>query len=245
MSEGNRNNNGNGGYNNNQYDPQSLLDGLGKCAIPQNQVGHVFREKTSSLQGKIEDLFANTCGIAEIDHVFIVPKFGKNGELENMLCRAYFCTSGNGDGDIWRVGSGKRNVNGRPTVIGLMGGAVSDSGDFDFSDKFKKVFAPLCLSENDKLEVFAVQGNKDIASINLDFFAVMAMALAIEPSSPYNFSILDAKPAGGKNDYQLLYTKYIDLGGSRKGRHKNRRVNYAELDSEFAKQDSNYNARRF
>lgn len=94
--------------------------------------------------------------------------------------------------------------------------------------------------------MFAAEGNKDVATINIDFFAIMAAALGIEPNSPYNFSILDAKPTGAKNDYMLLYTKFIDVGNNRRGRHKNRRVNYSELDSAFARQENNYNnSRRF
>lgn len=223
----------------NQYDPQSLMTGLDKVTVPQNQVGKVFREKTSALQVKIEDMIANTYQIGEIDHVFIAPRINKNGQLTDIFCRAYFDTQNVTDGNISRKGFGSVTGGKRQTAVALMGGAVATTGDFDLSDNFKKVFAPLALSDDDKLHVNAVPRNKDFACLDLDFFAVMSLMLAIGPNDPYNFSVLEAKPIN-KDDFVLLYTKFIETGSGKRGRHKGRRINYQDLDREFARQNEAY-----
>lgn len=236
MANSNQNNNQRFG---NQYDPQSLLEGLSKVTVPQNKVGEMFREKTSSLQVKIEDMLANTYSISEIDHVFIAPRINKNGQLTDIFCRAYFDTQNVTNGNIVRKGFGTASGGKRQTAVALMGGAVTTTGDFELSDQFKKVFAPLALSDDDKLHVNAVPRNKDFACIDLDFFAVMSLMLAIGPNDPYNFSVVDAKPIS-KDDYVLLYSKFIETSSGKRGRHKGRRINYQDLDREFARQNEAY-----
>lgn len=231
--------NDNNRFNQNQFDPRSLLDGLDKIAVPQNKVGNLYREKTSKLQGLFEDLIANTYGIQEIDHVFIAPKLNRDGSLANIYCRAYFNTRDVTNGDIVRTGIGAPNGK-RMTVVQMLGGAASGSGDFELSDKFKSVFAPLALSEdNNKLIVHAVPGSKDYACLDIDFFAMMSLALGISSNDPYDFSIITAKPLGG-DDFLLLYSKFIEVGSGKRGRHKGRQINYKELDKEFARQNNHY-----
>lgn len=229
-------------FNQNQYNPEELVKELDHTAIPFNRAGNLYREKTSSLQAKLEDMIANSFGIQEIDHIFILPIFDKNNNLEDVLCRAYFDTKDVSNGDIVRTGRGRVSNGGRFNVVQYMGGAAVATGDFQLSDKFKKVFAAVALSDDDKLHVNSIKDNPNVAVLDIDTNAILSVALAIDDSnSPYNFSILDATRINN-DDYMLLFTKHIETGAGKRGRHKGRRINYGELDRAFAKQSARYNS---
>lgn len=226
-------------FNDNRYNPQELIKGLQETAVPLNQSGIEFTERTSSLQSKAEDMIANTWGIQEIDHLYILPIFDKNGDLVDMLARVYFNTKDVQDGDIVRVGYGKPSNNGKPNVLDYVGGGTTSSGDFRTSDKFKRTFAALALSDDDRLHVKSIKENPYVAVLDLDINALMQTILQIDANAPYNFKFLGAARLGGE-DYNVLISKHIDLGSGKRGRHRGNRMNYAELDRAFAKQNSKY-----
>lgn len=230
-------------FNQNQYNPEELIAGLERTAVPLNKAGLLFREKTSSLQAKVEDMIANTWGIQEIDHVFILPIFDKNGNLEDVLCRAYFDTKDVSNGDIVRTGRGRvTNNGGKFSVVQYMGGAATAAGDFQLSDNFKKIFAAVALSDDDRLHVNAIKDNPNVAVLDIDTNALLSVVLGIDDNnSPYNFSILDAARINN-DDYMLLFTKHIETGAGKRGRHKGRRINYNDLDRQFAKQNARYSS---
>lgn len=228
-------------FNQNQYNPEELIAGLDRTAVPLNKVGNLFREKTSSLQAKIEDMIANSWGITEIDHIYILPIFDRNGNLEDVLCRAYFDTKDVSNGDIVRTGRGRvAGSSGRLNVVQYMGGAATSSGDFQLSDRFKKTFATVALSDDDRLHVNSIKDNPNVAVLDIDVNAILSVALSIDESTPYNFSILDAVRINN-DDYNIMFTKYIETSSGKRGRHKGRRINYNELDKAFAKQNARYN----
>lgn len=232
--------NNNNRFNQNQYNPEELIAGLDRTAIPLNKVGNLFREKTSVLQTKIEDMIANTWGINEIDHIYILPLFNRNGDLEDVLCRAYFDTKDVVEGDIVRTGRGRVPNSGKFNVVQYMGGAATSTGDFQLSDHFKKVFAAVALSDDDKLHVNSIKDNPNVAVLDIDVNAILAVALTIDESMPYNFRILDGVKIGN-DDYSVMLAKYIETNSGKRGRHKGRRTNYNELDRAFAKQNARYN----
>lgn len=242
-------NNNNNRFNQNQYTPEELIEGLTKTAVPLNQSGIIIRERVSALQTKIEDLIANTWGIAEIDHVYLSVVTDRNGVLRDILTRAYFNTYDVTNGDIVRTGRGKTNNKGVFNAVEYMGGAAVATGDFQLSDKFKKSFAAVALTDDDKLDVRSLENNPGIGILDLDTRAIMSVVLLIDEASPYNFEIPSAQNVGSNNDpeYILKIEKYIDLSSRKRGRHKGRRVNYAEHDKAFAKQNARYtdNGRRF
>lgn len=232
-------NNQNNRFNHNQYNPEELIAGLDKTAVPLNKVGNLYREKTSSLQAKIEDMIANTWGITEIDHIYILPIFDRNGNLEDVLCRAYFDTKDVSNGDIVRTGRGRVSNSGKLNVVQYMGGAATSTGDFQLSDHFKKAFAVVALSDDDKLHVNSIKDNPNVAVLDIDINAILSIALAIDESTPYNFSVLDAVRINN-DDYSIMLTKHIETNSGKRGRHKGRRINYNELDKAFAKQNARY-----
>ena len=243
----------NNNYSNVSFKPEDLIAGLTQTAVPLSQVGLVFKEKISILQSKVEDLIANTFGIEEIDHVFIYPDIERNGTICQIVCRAYFNTKGVTKGNIVRAGNGTATNNGQPTILSLMGSNVNQGG-FDVSDDFKKKFAALQAQTDDKsnkLKIYGIKGNRDIAVLDLDFFAVMSVVLGIGSDSPYDYSVLSVSPIGSGNnpDYTILISKFIDAGNRNKGRRKNRNVDYTSLDREFSNKVSggrnNNNGRSF
>ena len=238
---GNQNNQQrNGGYNPKQFSAEELVAGLEKVAIPLNKAAINYREKTSALQVKLEDLIANTFGISEIDHVFVMPKISRDGQLQTVLCRAYFNTQNVTSGNIVRRGVGSAK-GGTRTILDLAGmGAATGSGDFELSDQFKAVFAPLSPYDDGQLKVGSIPRNRDIACVDIDFFAIMTMALGIDSNAPYDFSILSAEPIGRGDDYVLLISKYISTNNGKRGRHKGSRVDYNSLDKEWSKQNNAY-----
>ena len=226
-------------FNDNRYNPQELIKGLGETAVPLNLKGYMYEERTSQLQAKAEDMIANTWGIQEIDHLHLLPLFDKNGNLVDMLARAYFNTKDVQDGDIVRVGYGKPTNAGKPNVLDYVGGGATSSGDFRTSDKFKKTFAALALSDDDRLHVKSIKENPYVAVLDLDIAATMQTILQIDNSAPYDYRFIGGTRINS-DDYKVLFVKYIDLGQGKRGRHRGNRMNYAELDRAFAKQNSKY-----
>lgn len=233
---------------NQDFTPESLLNGCDKTCIPMNKVGNVYRMKGSVLQASFEDMVVNTYHIDEIDHVAIMPKFDRNQNVQAILCRAYFDTKDVSNGDIVRKGYGAASGGGSSqTILPFIGGATTGQGDFELSKHFKEVFTPLSISDDDQLRVGSIPRNRNIACLDIDFFAFMTLALGIESDSPYDFTVLGVEPIGskGNGDYLYLISKYIDTRSGKRGRHKKNRVDYATLDREWANSNDAYsNARR-
>lgn len=229
-------------YNANQYNKEDLLEGLDDISIPMSKKGNIYTIRLKELQQSLELCFVSTYGIDETDHVVILLKYDRNDDLVNALARVYFNTKGVTNGNIVRKGFGVANGGTAGTILQFVPGATfGGDGDFTTSDLFKEVFAPLAVSRGDEaLYVGSIPNNDYIACVDLDFKAVSAFALNISETSPYNFSLLSAKPLGG-GDHLLLFGKYIDTTSGIRGRHRRKNnVNYAALDREFAKQNDIY-----
>lgn len=230
------NSNNKGQYMQTTYDAATLAEGLDTLNIQLNKNSSGYKEKLSNLQALLESMVEYTFGIREIDHIGILPKFDRNKKLTTVLCRAYFDTRGVVDGNIKRKGAG---TGGNNTILSMLGGAIAGDGDFEVSDQFKKIFAPLSAYDDNKLHIDSIPRNPNIACVDLDFFAVMTLALNIKADDPYNFTILGAEPIGKGDDFMMSFTKYIDIRPGKRGR-RNKGINYGSLDREWAKQNDAY-----
>lgn len=236
----NNQNKGNNGYGN-QYDATSLVEGLMDVSPSCNMHSVGFRDKKSKLEVDLESIIAGTLGVDEIEHLAIMPRFTRDGRLTDILCRAFFNTEGIAEGNIVRKGSGSMVKSNRSTILDLVdGGGIIGGGDFEISDNFKKVFSPLLINSEGKFIINSIPQNRYIAVLDLDFNALMCLLLKIKSDSPYNFTILDVKPVDN-NDFIMIYSKFIDTGSRRRNRKgRNSRVNYQDLDREWAKQTNAY-----
>lgn len=209
---------------------KDLILGLSRPVIPINPVAAEYRETTSTLCQFIVDMFANSFKIAETDHAFVYPVRNKQNQIVGFNLNLYFNTRGNNQNkNIWRVSGAKaQNNNGRPDLMALAGARMSDGG-FKMSDTFKQIMCPISAGGDNKIEVKADINNRDVAVIECDFFAVLAMCLDIKSDDNYDFTILSCDPVrDGQDslDYLLSFRKEIS-GNNRKGK---RGYDYADSD---------------
>lgn len=231
MSEPNRNNN-NG---NNEGYGQKLIEGLVPAiAIP--TIGTVFKDTTQALAVKINEEISGTFQLPELDNIIITPRIARNdvGAAE-MIATAYFSTN-NPNGHIYyRGGKGKnsRGENGRVNMVNTAGIAAGGTGPFGTDDHFNTVIKPLC-KVNDKgnpiMNIKAVPGTNNLAQIELDFNALLCLALSIKPNDPYDFGILSVEPIPNTSNFSIVIMKLIASNGVRKGR--NSQVNYSRIEQE-------------
>ena len=244
----NNNNTGNkenkGNYNPDAYSSAELVKGLLKNPVSLNLRTLGFKEKASSLAIKFEQMFIDSFHINEIDHIFVKPKLNRDGTLATVLCRAYFDTKDVVSGNIVRksfIGEGNgNNAQTVRTIIPLVGGGVVGGGDFTLSDNFKECLAPLSINDDGRIDIRTIPRNKWIATMDLDFFALMSVALGIKSNDPYNFTIVEAKSISNGSDYSINIMKYIDTRFAAKRGRKGNRVDYDSLDREWAQQNDAY-----
>lgn len=227
MSETNKNNNE--GYG------QKLINGLDP-AIALPTIGKVFKDTTQSLAVKLNEELAGTFELPEIDNIIITPRVARNdvGATE-LIATAYFSTT-NPNGNIYyRGGKGKnqRGENGRVNMVNTAGIAAGGTGPFGTSEHFNTVIKPLC-KVNEKgnpiMNIKTVPGANGLAQIELDFNALLCLALSIKPNDPYDFGILSVDPIPNTSNFSIVIMKVIASNGVRKGRTG--QVNYARIEQD-------------
>lgn len=225
----------------NQNYGADLIKGLAP-AIETPEIGKVFNDTTQALAEKIADEFRTTFGITETDKIIITPKLARNSTgISDVTVNAYFSVSG-ASGNVYYRGKGGANKTneGRISLMNTAGAGSGGSGIYGTSEQFVSVMKPLCRTNPDNgklmLNLRSVQGT-NVASLELDFNAVMCLVLGITPNDVYDFLILQMSPIANTNNYTMLYMKYIAGNGSRKG--KTSGINYARIEQDLFRRVNN------
>ena len=220
-------------FNERQFTPEGLLEGLLTTAAPFKTVGVEFVETTESLAAKIVDVFDETFGIHEIDHCLLYPRRNKQGQVVDFDAVLYFNTAKGGNNKtIKRVGDNQnsRRQDGRTNLMALVG-QRTQSGAFDISDEFKKAIAPYAeLDNNGNIVVFADEHRKEIAMVEANFFKLLAMLLDIKSTDSYDFTVADCTPVNNREDclnFRLIIVKEILPDNRRRNKSG---INYDAMD---------------
>ena len=229
MSEPNRNNNNNEGYG------QKLIEGLAP-AIQIPTIGTVFKDTTQALAVKINEEISGTFSLPELDNIIITPRVARNdvGATE-LIATAYFSTN-NPNGNIYyRGGKGRnsRGENGRVNMVNTAGIAAGGTGPFGTNEHFNTVIKPLCkVNEkgNPVMNIKSVPGANGLAQIELDFNALLCLALSIKPNDPYDFGVLSVEPIPNTSNFSIVIAKMITSNSARRG--KNSQINYSRIEQE-------------
>lgn len=222
---------------------KNMIEGL-RPAIECAEVGRVYQCTTEELGYKLAEELVTRFKLVECDNIILTPKLAKNQTgAYDIYAKAYFTQQPNGN--VYKKGSGngnRRNNDGRIDMVGTSG-TGGGTGAFGVSDQFRQIMGPLCkVNDNGKpiMNLRTVQGFPNAAELELDFYALMCLALGIKPEDCYNFAILQVTPINTTNNFNLLYMKLISANGYRKG--NNSKINYARIaQNEFRKYNSNGN----
>lgn len=237
-------NNGNGGYNPNQFKQQELQEGLFKVPDTSGLIGLLFNKRKSGWEDDIQSMFISTYGVSECSNVSFLPLFNRGEDLPyDVLCRAFFDTLNAASGMITRVGSDVvARPNGHITTIFDLGGtnAFLEDGDFNVSEEFKKLFGALSVNPGRELQIRQVPNKPHVACVDLDWRSVMCLRLGIQDNDPYNFTVIKTEPiTDAKNeivDYFMMISKFISTDNRRKKNAERNKsnVDYEELNRHWA-----------
>lgn len=208
-----------------------LVKGLSPAMdIP--EIGRIFKDTLPNIGAKVRAELAGPFHLEECDKVIIMPKLARNQVgASDMGVTAFFVPSPGGN--IYFRGKGKNGGNtgngGRINMIQSAGAAAGGTGPFQTTADFDKVIKPLCKT-NDKGDPIMVikQQRGGIASVELDFNAVMCLVLGIKPKDPYDFTVISIIPTD--NNFTLVAAKTI-IGAQSKGSKSN--IDYAQLEREI------------
>ncbi|MCM1218503.1 MAG: hypothetical protein NC548_28785 [Lachnospiraceae bacterium] len=221
--------------NNNTYG-NGLVDGL-KPAMDIPQIGAIFKDTLANIAKKLRAELAGSFKLTECDNVIILPRLAKNsvGATEIGVTAFFVPTPG---GNIYFRGKGKNNSGngGRVNMIQSAGAAAGGTGPFGTSAEFEQVIKPLCKT-NDKGEPIMTikQQRGGVASVELDFNAVMCLVLGIKPNDSYDFSVISIMPIAD-NNFMIVVAKMI-VGRQNKGSKSN--IDYAQLEREMMRRFNN------
>ena len=213
---------------------EDLVAGLAP-AIPMSETGRVYRDTLQNLAVNINQCIATSFNLPELDNIIFTPRVAKNDVgASDMIATAYFNTS-NVNGNIFYTGKkgNRNNDGGRLNVLSAAGYGGGGTGPFGVNDHFRSIIKPLCkVNDNGKpiMNIKTVPGAKDIASIELDFYAVLSLGLGVKPNDPYDYDVLSIIPIPNTSNFTITIMKYITNNGIRKGR--NSTVNYARIEQE-------------
>lgn len=208
-----------------------LIDGL-KPAMDIPEIGRIYKDTLGNLATKVRAELATSFKLEECDKVIIMPRLARNqvGASDIGVTAFFVPTPG---GNIYFRGKGKNNSGGnggRINMIQSAGAAAGGTGPFGTSAEFEQVIKPLCKT-NDKGEpVMTIKQQRGgVASVELDFNAVMCLVLGIKPKDPYDFTVINIMPIAD-NNFMIVAAKMI-VGGQSKGSKSN--IDYAQLEREI------------
>lgn len=216
---------------------KDLVEGL-KPAIDIPEIGVIFKDTLQNIGTKVRAELAGAFQLDECDKVIIMPKLARN-QVGASDIGVTACFVPNPGGNIYFRGKGKNGGNngngGRINMIQSAGAAAGGTGPFQTSATFDQVIKPLCKT-NDKGEPIMVikQQRGGIASVELDFYAVMCLVLGIKPKDPYDFTVISIIPTD--NNFTLVVAKTI-IGAQSKGSKSN--IDYAQLEREIYRRYNN------
>ena len=229
-------------FNENQFSQSKLIEGLDTVSIPMNRSGAEYTITATKLGECIKSIISDNLGITEVVHVSIYPEVDRSGSLCNMYCKAFFDTTGRDGNNIvkagFNTGGGNRNNNnGKTNLLEIAGGNIVPNGSYKLSDTFKSVMFTLCnVPDGKPLPIRNMKNQKNIAELDLDFNAVMCIALGIDDKAPYDFSVIQVEQHNNGNDvtdFELLISKYIDLSTNNRRRNRRNGIDFYNIDKQF------------
>lgn len=224
---------------NNKYG-QQLVAGL-KPAIELPEMGKVFQDTTQGLASKLADLIKTTFGIPEVDNLIITPKLARNSVGISDVSATIFFVTDKGGKNIYYRGKGGNNQaqNGRISMVNMNGGGAG-TGRYNTSDEFRSVMMPLCKTNekgNAVMDIRSVERFNNVASLELDFSALMCLALGIDPKDNYDFIILTMTPIPNTDNFSMTFMKHISSAGDHKGKASG--INYARIAQDLFNRSNN------
>lgn len=213
-----------------------LIEGL-KPAIEIPEIGRLYKDTLANIATKVRAELASSFKLEECDKVIIMPKLARNqvGASDIMVTAFFVPTPG---GNIYFRGKGKNNNGngGRINMIQAAGAAAGGTGPFGTTAEFEQVIKPLCKTNDRGEPVMTIKQQRGgVASVELDFNAVMCLVLGIKPKDPYDFSIINITPIAD-NNFMVVVAKMI-VGGQSKGSKSN--IDYAQLEREIYRRVNN------
>lgn len=215
---------------------QKLVEGLDTVvAIP--TCGKIYKDNTDHLATKIVEEISTRFNIPELDNIMFTPRLSKTDVGAAEIVTMAFFTTKDASGNIYyRGGKNKNNrtQSGRVSMVNVAGVAAGGTGPFGTSENFRRTFIPLCKTNEKGNPIFnikTVQNTNGLAQIELDFNAVMCLALGVSPNDQYDFSVMNVCPIPNTNNYNITLAKFISGGGVKKGRSGE--VNYSRISNEL------------
>lgn len=194
-----------------------------------------FTDNTKSLGNKIVDMIATTYNIPEIDYVFMGPIMDNTGKVVDFDMTLFFDTSRTRGqkSNISRLSNGNgrgvnRTQNGGFDARGLVCNRMRDGG-YTLSDNFTACLGGVAiLDEDGNIIVNADEDDARIATVDVDFFKMMAIVLGIPSNSIYDYAIISTTPMNNSKDcidYNLIIGK--EIGSGNNSRRSKSGTNYA------------------
>lgn len=211
-----------------------LISGL-KPALESHPRGMLYQETNQTFAAKVAECFRSTLGIPEVDQIMITPKISRSWVGADDIIAVIYFTVGKGSSNIFYRGKGNnRGSNGRINMVQSAGYGSGGGGMFNTSENFRKVIAPFCkVDQNGKamMNLKAVQGYRDVASLDVDFMALLCLFLGITNDDQYDCTVFSVEPVQNTDKvYNMMFTKYIVQGGN-KNRGKSG-VNYDRISQD-------------
>lgn len=212
---------------------EELLAGL-KPALESHARGMLYQETTLTFASKLEDCFRTRLKIVEVDRILVIPKIARNYVgADDLIAKIYFAVSQNTQNIYYRgKGNKNRGNSGRINMV-QAAGYGNGGGVFGFTDEFKQVMAPFCKTDNNRkalLNLKTVQNHGGVASLEVDFWALLFLFLGIESDDPYDCDVLRVDLIqGSDNVYNMLFAKYIYQGGQKRGKTG---INYDKISAD-------------
>jgi len=220
------NNNQNGTYG------QGLVKGLAPV-IDTPEIGRVFQDTTKAFAAKVVEVIRNSFNITELDNIIIAPTMARNAVgITDLTAVAYFVTK-NGKNIFYRGKGNNGNGNGRINMVQAAGSGYNSTGNYGTSNEFDQAIKSLCkINEKGKaiMNIKKVPNARDVASLELDWTSVMALALGIQDDDPYDFRILTVQPIGDSN-FSMMIMKHIVSDSSQKGKVSG--INYGRITKDL------------
>ena len=220
----------------NPYDPNKIKEDLMKAPLIEMEfAGPVWKTTCSKFGAGVVDMLRGI-GIKSAIYCHVFPEINRGGGIvTNIYTVIAFDAANNGQGDdIWINGAGGKN--GNVPLITDWKPQKTASGKFGVSKKWKDTFYPLAAHFDDKGNIVINEPSaeqikqdrrfRNFAYLEVDFFALMALALQIEDGEPYDFMVdFDASKNRnhGQEDCLMTVTKFV-------GRRKSNVSKYRDFD---------------
>ena len=209
----------------------NIVEGLMRTTAPLNVTGVMYKTTGTNLGSAIIDML-DSLGIVGIQDCYFMPTWnGRDGStgtrLANIECAILFNIGVAGENNsicFNRPQAGRSNGNVR-MITDYMPNIISSGSNrtskYKFSQTFSDVFGKLTNGNIEVKNPMSTAGSpiKNMGCVAVDTFKIIALALGIKESEPYDFTIVDGYSIENGDDFVMLIEKYIDGGKSNRSRN--------------------------